>query len=280
VKPTLVLLLAPALFTAKAWASPFESPVYPVTQGNQSYADKKYEEALEKYESVEEQLTGEARLQFNRGDALFMLQRFKEAREAYLRATGSEDPDLKKRIYYNIGNTFLSESAFQDAIDYYRRALQLDPAFEDARFNLELALRSLKQQKDQQDKNKKDQNQKDQKKDNQQDQQDQGKQQKQDEDQKQDKKQDQKQDQKQEEKQSDQQSKQQKQNQQTPEQQNNSQPDEKQAKTEEKQPPGHLSQVQVKDLLDAARENEKPFQLYRFQLPENKLKNRKVDKDW
>jgi hypothetical protein len=38
--------------------------------------------------------------------------------------------------------------------------------------------------------------------------------------------------------------------------------------------------MQVNDLLDAARENEKPFQLYRFQLPEAKLKNRKVEKDW
>lgn len=278
-KSSLAILLFSGLFAATAQASPFETQVYPVEQGNQSFADKKYEEALEKYEGVEEQLPGEARLQFNRGDALFMMQRYKEAREAYLRATGAEDPELRKRNYYNIGNTFLAEGAFTDAIDYYRRALELDPTFEDARFNLELALRSLKQQKDQQNKSKPNNGQKDQKKkdqdknkDNQSDEKDTDKQKQPDSDQNQDKNRDKKQ--------ADEKSDQQKKDEKQPDQQNNANAEDQKGSNEEKQAPGRLSQAQVKDLLDAERENEKPFQLYRFQLPEQKLKKRKVDKDW
>jgi len=310
----------------------------PVEQGNRLYDQQHFDQALDSYERAEQKLEREPRIHFNRGAALFKLGRPKEAREAFLRATGTDNQELKKKTYYNIGNTFLSEGGLRDAISYYRRSLEIDPAYDQARFNLELALRALEQQKQQQKQgdsgNDDQQGDQEQKQDQQQDdgdqQQDQqGEQEKQQSDEKQQDRQDrsdeqqgedqqqeqgeqgeQEQDEKQQDQsgqQAEQEQRQKQQDQQGDEQQDR-QPDEaaqqereaeqdesqrqragqeqesdpeRQADSSGSQPrrePGELSRAQVKDLLDAMRENEKPFQMNRFMLPQYKQRN--VEKDW
>ena len=69
---------------------------------NQLYGKKEYESAKEKYLSIEKQ--------------------------------GMVSPDL----YKNIGNCYYQKDEFYMAILYYERALKLDPANEDIRFNLKL----------------------------------------------------------------------------------------------------------------------------------------------
>jgi Ca-activated chloride channel family protein len=153
------------LVSAPAWAfDPFARELDSVEAGNNSYTEQHFDQALDKYEQAEQEVEQEPRVHFNRGAALFKLGRPKEAREAYLRASGLDDPGMKKQNYYNIGNTFLAEGAFHDAIPYYRRALEIDPGFDDARYNLELVLAAIKQQQQQQQDQQSDQqDQKDQK---------------------------------------------------------------------------------------------------------------------
>jgi tetratricopeptide (TPR) repeat protein len=149
--PTAILTGICLLISAPVWAfDPFAREQESVEVGNQSYTEQHFDQALDLYEQAELEVKQEPRIQFNRGAALFKLGRPKEAREAYLRASGLEDPGMKKQNYYNIGNTFLAEGAFHDAIPYYRRALEIDPSFDDARYNLELALQAIKQQQEQQ----------------------------------------------------------------------------------------------------------------------------------
>ena len=261
-----------------------------VQHGNQQYNEQHYEKALENYERAENQIEGEPAIHFNRGNALYQLGRTKEAREAYLRAMGSDDRDFKKRVYYNIGNTFLTEQSFEDAITYYQRALEIDPAFDDARYNLELALNAIEQQKEQSNKedSKQDKQQEDQEKqgDDKQDQKNQDEKQ-QDESQENDQKNQEQQDEqkdKQEDKQTqDQQRKQQQDQQQNQDQQQQkSQPEQQEQQEQQEQPeqPLQLTPTQIQDLLDAERENEKPFQMQQFNLPEYDPQDRTTQKDW
>jgi Ca-activated chloride channel family protein len=139
------------LVSAPAWAfDPFAREQESVEAGNNSYTEQHFDQALDLYEQAELEVEQEPKIHYNRGAALFKLGRPKEAREAYLRASGLDDPQMKKQNYYNIGNTFLAEGAFHDAVPYYRRALEIDPGFDDARYNLELALMAIKQQEQQQ----------------------------------------------------------------------------------------------------------------------------------
>ena len=88
---------------------------------------------------------------YNLGTALLRLRRFDEARPHLVAALPGSDRMLGERAHYNIGNTEL-EPAFTDsseseertarlrrAIAQYKRALLLDPADRDAKWNLELA---------------------------------------------------------------------------------------------------------------------------------------------
>jgi len=262
-----LLLFGLSLLPARSRAEGFFSrPQEQVQKGNELFHEQHYDQSIEQYERAEQLLSREPRVHFNRGDALFKLGRFKEAREAFLRSTGSDEPSLKKKTYYNIGNTYLSEGTPKEAIPFYRKALELDPSYDDARFNLELAVTLQEQQKKQQEQNKDKQSDKKDQKD------DKGDQEKKDEqnqdDPKKDKKQKDEQDKKeQQQKQQEQQQKQDEQQEQPPGASGQAQPE-----------PGQLTPQQVKDLLDSMKENEKAFQMHRVQLPE--FKPRSVEKDW
>ncbi|TBW27058.1 tetratricopeptide repeat protein [Gramella sp. KN1008] len=99
-------------------------------------------------------------------------QRLKEAAE--IAATKEE----KHRIYHNLGNSYMQQEKYQEAVDAYKDALRNDPTDDETRYNLALAKRKLEkegqgqdqnQDQNSQDQNKEDQNQDQQQKDQQQD---------------------------------------------------------------------------------------------------------------
>jgi Ca-activated chloride channel family protein len=59
---------------------------------------------------------------------------------------------MRFKASYNLGNAAYKQGDYQTAVQNFKQALALDPSNADARYNLELALRELKKQKDQQDK--------------------------------------------------------------------------------------------------------------------------------
>ncbi len=138
-----LLPLAAMLAGPARGAGPFDRKLEMVEEGNQAFAEQHFQKALESYEQAEQQLVDQPRIHFDRGGALYKLGRHREARESYLRAMGVDDMEVKKRNLYNIGNTFMSEGSLADAAAYFRRALELDPGYDDARFNLELVLRAM-----------------------------------------------------------------------------------------------------------------------------------------
>jgi Ca-activated chloride channel family protein len=147
---------------------------------------------------------------YNKGNALYRLQRYDEAAEAFGRARRTERQSLHPDAYYNEGTSKallakqLEEQQqlqpalenIEEALALYRKALVLNHKDRDAKVNYELALRTRErlqklqqqQQQNQQQDQQQDQNKKQDKGDNQQqqNQQQQSKQQKQDQQEKQD----------------------------------------------------------------------------------------------
>jgi tetratricopeptide (TPR) repeat protein len=169
VLPLVVLALAPLLFGF----DPLRSRNSEVEQGNTLMKGGNAEEALKHYDKAIAALPAEPGVHFDRGAALYALQRFDEAGEEFLRATTAKDGALKAQAFYNLGNAFFKKEKFKEAIEAYKRTLALDPRDEHAKWNLELALRKQQEQKDKdkdkdkkdQDKDKKDDQKKDQDKD-------------------------------------------------------------------------------------------------------------------
>ena len=68
------------------------------------------------------------------------------------RVIGGKDPALQAGACYNLGNAFFRQQKLQEAVEAYKKSLELKPDDIDAKINLELAQEMLKQQQQQQGK--------------------------------------------------------------------------------------------------------------------------------
>lgn len=122
---------------------PFEKNHPLVEEGLAAYQQGDYQAALSKFEAARKELPSSAALEFNRGNALFKLGRFEEAREAYRRVESTDQAELRQQDYYNLGNAWAALGEKEQAIAAYRQALRLDPRDQLARHNLEVLLKKL-----------------------------------------------------------------------------------------------------------------------------------------
>lgn len=254
----LLLALVPLL-----WGfDPFRTSNTAVEEGNAKLGAGKYKEALEFYDRAAKELPDSAGVQYNRGIALSRLSKLQEARSALLKGTAAGDRDLKAKSFYNLGNVQLKLKQYKEAIDSYRRSLRLDHEHLPSKWNLEIALRQLKeQQKKEQEKKKKDQQKKkDQPKDKQ-DQQQQG-------DKGQDKQQDKQQPQ----------PKQQQKKKEDPQQQKDRGKQQQPQKADKDKPKPTPSQRQMSSVLDALDRNDRNLQRRRARLQGQG--SRRPSKDW
>jgi len=132
-----------------------------VERGNAHYQAGEFEAAKLDYDLAAQEMPESPVVHFNLGDVAFKLENDVQAQHSYIAALKSEDPHLISRAHYNLGNVMYQRAlygmrSFRDvigplrtAMSHYREALDLDPDFEDARYNLELAHRLVRSRQDQ-----------------------------------------------------------------------------------------------------------------------------------
>jgi Ca-activated chloride channel homolog len=119
-----------------------------VTRGNELLAAGKAKEALEQFDLALKRLPDDPGVRFNRALALAELNQLDEAQKDLLRASESHDAGLKARAHFNLGNALARQEKWKEAVEAYTRALTVDPKYYDAKWNLELARRKLKEQEE------------------------------------------------------------------------------------------------------------------------------------
>ncbi|RMG18697.1 MAG: VWA domain-containing protein, partial [Deltaproteobacteria bacterium] len=160
----LLVLFVPLLGGAKLFET--EHPL--VAQGNAAWEKGDLDAAIAAYRKAaeaERDPKQRAKIFYNLGTALAAKGDVAGAREALQAALATEDGTLKARDLYNLGTALLAAGDPRSALDPLKRSLRLDPGNEDAKYNLELALRLLQQKQEQQ---KQDQQQQEQQKQHQQ----------------------------------------------------------------------------------------------------------------
>ncbi|MBW2708456.1 MAG: VWA domain-containing protein [Deltaproteobacteria bacterium] len=117
---------------------------------DQLYEKGRFADAAKLYADRDMDNPRDIRYRYNRGCADYQASDFKGAMAAFssvLKRT--DDPDTRVKAIFNLGNAAFKQGDFASAKAYYQQALLLDHTNENARFNLELALRELEKQKKQ-----------------------------------------------------------------------------------------------------------------------------------
>lgn len=135
------LLMLNMLFAISAFA---QSGHKRVTEGNKLYAEEKYDEANNKYRDALIESPESPIVNFNIGDVQYKKRNFEEAIKSYEKSTFSDDISLQSKTYYNIGNTLYKMAKLPESILAYKKALELNPEDEDAKYNLEYVRAKLK----------------------------------------------------------------------------------------------------------------------------------------
>ena len=128
-----------------------------VREGNRLYDEKKYGEAVKKYNEAKAESPDSDIVHFNLGAAQYKNGNYGEAVDSFTKALNTDDHEIEAKAIYNIGNakyklgkqnadTDINSAInlYRESLDYYKRAMDLDESAKDARYNHELVEREMK----------------------------------------------------------------------------------------------------------------------------------------
>lgn len=118
--------------------------------GNKDYEAQKYTEAIDDYIAAQRENPDLPQPYYNAGNAFHRQGNLESAAAQSKQAIRSAEGELAQNSYYNLGNTYFKAEDWEAAIEAYKEALKLNPEDEQAKYNLELALKNLQEQQQQQ----------------------------------------------------------------------------------------------------------------------------------
>jgi TolA-binding protein len=134
-------------------------------QGRAEYGRGSHPQALSAFERAAKARPDDPAVRFNVADGLYKNGKYDEAAALY-RALGADGASpLAGPSRFNLGNSLYQKQDYRGAVKAYRDALRVAPGDEGTRRNLELALRALKEQEEQQKKQQQQKDQQDRKQD-------------------------------------------------------------------------------------------------------------------
>jgi Ca-activated chloride channel family protein len=136
-------ILGIAIGSATLWGIACGDAALTNESANGLFAAGDYTRALEAYRDLQIDLPEAPELSVNAGNALHMLREYPRALPEYGKAIDGQDLTLRAIAQYDRGNTLFKMSRYEDARDAYREVLRIDPTDRDAKFNLEIIERIL-----------------------------------------------------------------------------------------------------------------------------------------
>ena len=145
-------------------------------QGNDAFDAQDYAGAVEAYRRAQESSPDLPEPFYNSGNSQYRQESYDDALSSYDQAQLTAGEELTGSIHFNRGNVHFNREAYGEAAEAYKEVLRLNPDNEDAKRNLELALRHMQQEQEQQEQQQGQQEQQDQQQQGEQEQQQAGEQ--------------------------------------------------------------------------------------------------------
>ncbi|MAM15111.1 MAG: hypothetical protein CMF90_05555, partial [Candidatus Marinimicrobia bacterium] len=137
--------------------------IFAQDQGVQDYRNKKYKSAQEYYDSILSDDSNNLEALFGKGSSLFMQDSLKTAQSSFNATLSLSENQLKSKALYNLGNISFKNQKLDEALSFYRKALELNPEDDEARYNYEF-IKYQKNPPEDKDEEKKDEEKKDEEK--------------------------------------------------------------------------------------------------------------------
>ncbi|MFN4762122.1 tetratricopeptide repeat protein [Gillisia sp. Q332] len=84
---------------------------------------------------------------YNMANMYYGKEKSGNATQRYIQAAEvSETKDSKHKIFHNLGNTFMEQKKYKEAVEAYKNALRSNPSDEETRYNLALAKKMLEEE--------------------------------------------------------------------------------------------------------------------------------------
>lgn len=116
-------------------------------KGNRFFAEGRYEAAEKAYLDAQVGSPGKPEILYNLGNSLIKQGKYSQGIRALRQSADKGDAKIKTASLYNAGNALYSMGNYRESVESYVEALKLNPDDTDAKHNLELALRKLTRQK-------------------------------------------------------------------------------------------------------------------------------------
>ncbi len=127
-----------------------DSPRAAASRGVKLYGKEEYDKAMTEFMAGLEKTPDRPELRYDLGTALYRLQQFPQAAEAFNQAASKKNPKVASDAWFNLGNSLYNAQKFDDAVKAYKNSLILNHQDKDAKHNLELALKAKQMQQQQQ----------------------------------------------------------------------------------------------------------------------------------
>jgi Ca-activated chloride channel family protein len=138
-----IVVILMALCVAVSMASAQSQKL--VREGNKLYEQNKFKEAGATYQKALQKDPTSIPGMFNLGNSLYQQKQFDASRKILAGAAkNAKDKGSKAEVNYNIGNTYMSEKKWEDAIESYKQTLKNNPQDADAKYNLSYAKAMMK----------------------------------------------------------------------------------------------------------------------------------------
>ena len=117
-------------------------------RGNKAFAGQDYKGALSAYQEAQDKSPETAESYYNAANTHYRRKDYQQAQQQLQQGLTKAQGDLSQNSFYNLGNTLFNAQQFEPAIEAYKEALRLNPDDEQAKHNLELALKRVQQNQD------------------------------------------------------------------------------------------------------------------------------------
>ena len=126
--------------------------------GNRLFKEGKFDEAVAEYDKAIKKSPADATAMYNRSNALARKGDKEAALQSYEHVISeAKDPKIVERAFYDKGVLHQQLQQLDQSIESWKAALRLDPEDQQARENLQKALREKKRQQEEKEKQEKEQ---------------------------------------------------------------------------------------------------------------------------